>query len=116
MRIDKSPKPGNKIQETKRPGRPVTNDILNIQQPIPTIPEELAKAIMSTPPEHKKVTPAKTRGTQPYNSLIFPREKVHEIVYSCDRALGKGLIIAMHAEDSSAMIPAFFGTMVRHAA
>ncbi len=38
---------------TKKPrGRPVKNDIMNLQGSIPATPDELARVILSTPP-HK---------------------------------------------------------------
>jgi|GEM_PF-1673690 len=41
------------IKSTGRPrGRPVKNDIMNLQGSIPATPEELARVILSTPP-HK---------------------------------------------------------------
>lgn len=41
-------------QGAKRRGRPVTNDIMNLQGSIPVSPEELAKIILSTPPSKIK--------------------------------------------------------------
>ena len=37
-----------------RGGRPVTNDIMNLQGSIPATPEQLAKVILSTPPKKVK--------------------------------------------------------------
>ena len=36
--------------KSKPRGRPVTNDIMNLQGSIPTTPEKLARVILSTPP------------------------------------------------------------------